>query len=133
MKSSLGVSNFLEEISSLSHSIVFLYFFALITWESFLMSPRYSLQLCIQMHLSSTLSFAFHVSSSLSHFEGILRQASSDRHPQTAICLFAFILLGLTVYTMAFMSNSGSCSKDASGQSKFTHTYLLATFRTHSV
>ena len=30
MKSSLGISNFLEEISSLSHSIVFLYFFALI-------------------------------------------------------------------------------------------------------
>ena len=30
MKYSLGISNFLEEISSLSHSIVFLYFFALI-------------------------------------------------------------------------------------------------------
>ena len=33
---SLGISNFLEEISSLSHSIVFLYFFALITSEGFL-------------------------------------------------------------------------------------------------
>ena len=31
MKYFLGTSNFLEEISSLSHSIVFLYFFALIT------------------------------------------------------------------------------------------------------
>ena len=31
MKCSIGISNFLEEISSLSHSIVFLYFFALIT------------------------------------------------------------------------------------------------------
>ena len=31
MKYSLGISNFLEEISSLSNSIVFLYFFALIT------------------------------------------------------------------------------------------------------
>ena len=31
MKCSLGTSNFLEEISSLSHSIVFLYVFALIT------------------------------------------------------------------------------------------------------
>ena len=29
MKCSLGVSDFLEEISTLSHSIVFLYFFAL--------------------------------------------------------------------------------------------------------
>ena len=36
MKCSLGISNFLEEISSLSHSIVFLHFFALITEEGFL-------------------------------------------------------------------------------------------------
>ena len=35
MKCSLGISNFLEEISSLSHSIVFLCFFALITEEAF--------------------------------------------------------------------------------------------------
>ena len=33
MKCSLGISNFLEEISSLSHFVVFLYFFALITEE----------------------------------------------------------------------------------------------------
>ena len=38
MKCSLGISNFLEEISSLSHSIVFLYFFALITRKAFLKS-----------------------------------------------------------------------------------------------
>ena len=38
MKCSLGISNFLEEISSLSHSVVFLYFFALITEEGFLIS-----------------------------------------------------------------------------------------------
>ena len=36
MKCSLGISNFLEEISSLSHSVVFLYFFALIAEEGFL-------------------------------------------------------------------------------------------------
>ena len=35
-KCSLGVSNFLEEISSFSHSLVFLYFFALITEKPFL-------------------------------------------------------------------------------------------------
>ena len=35
----LGISNFLEEISHLPHSIVFLYFFALITEDSFLISP----------------------------------------------------------------------------------------------
>ena len=36
MKCFLGISDFLEEISSLSHSIVFLYLFALITEEGFL-------------------------------------------------------------------------------------------------
>ena len=49
---SLGISNFLEEIFSLSHSIVFLYFFALITEKGFLISPCYSLELCIQMGIS---------------------------------------------------------------------------------
>ena len=49
MKCSLGISNFLEDISSLFHSIVFLCFFALITEEGFLISPCYPLELCIQM------------------------------------------------------------------------------------
>ena len=39
MKYSLGISNFLEKISNLSCYIVFLYFFALITEEGFLISP----------------------------------------------------------------------------------------------
>ena len=38
MKCSLGISNFLEKISSLSHSVVSLYFFALITGEGFFKS-----------------------------------------------------------------------------------------------
>ena len=59
MKCSLGISNFLEEIASLSHSIVFLYFFALITEEVFLISPCHSLELCIQMGISFLFSFAF--------------------------------------------------------------------------
>ena len=49
MKCSLGISDFLEEISSLSHSVVFLCFFALIAEEGFLISPCYSLELCIQI------------------------------------------------------------------------------------
>ena len=60
MKCSLGISNFLEEISTLSYSIVFLYFFALITEEGFHISPGYSLELCIQMGISFLFSFAFH-------------------------------------------------------------------------
>ena len=50
---------FLEEISSLSCSTVFLYCFALIAEEGFLISPCYSLDLCIQMGLSFLFSFAF--------------------------------------------------------------------------
>ena len=42
MKCSLGISDFLEVISSLSHSVVFLYFFALIAEEAFLISSCYS-------------------------------------------------------------------------------------------
>ena len=58
MKCSLGVSNFLEEISILSHPIVFLFFFALIPEEGFLSSPCYSLELCIQMGIAFLFSFA---------------------------------------------------------------------------
>ena len=76
MKCSLGFSNFLE-MSSLSQSIVFLYFFAMITEEGFLISSCCSLELCIQMgiYLSfSPLLFASHLftatckASSNSHF-----------------------------------------------------------------
>ena len=79
MKCSLGISNFLEEISSLSQSIVFLYFFALITEEGFLISSCYSLELCIQMLISFLFSFAF----SLLFFSQLF-----VRPPQTAILLF---------------------------------------------
>ena len=53
------VKELFEEISSPSHSVVFLYFFALITEEGFLISPCNSLELCIQMGISFLFSFAF--------------------------------------------------------------------------
>ena len=82
MKYSLGIFNFLEEISSLSHSVVFLYFFSLITEEGFLISPCYSLELCIQwIYLSfSLLPFTFLLFSAIC-------KVSSDNH-------FAFFFLG---------------------------------------
>ena len=67
MKYSLVISNFLEEISSLSDSIVSLCIFALITEEDFLISPCYPLELCIQMSISFLFSFAFSFSSFLSY------------------------------------------------------------------
>ena len=82
---SLVISNFLEEISSLSYSILFLYFFALVTEEGLLISPCYSLELCIQMILSFLFSFDFSFSSFLSYFVSLI---------QTTILLFAFLFLG---------------------------------------
>ena len=72
---SLGISNFLEEISSLSHSIIFLYFFAFITKEAFVITPCYSMTVCIQMGLSFLFSFVF----ALLIFSGICK-SSSDNH-----------------------------------------------------
>ena len=51
MKYSLGISGFLEEISSLSHSVVFFCFFALIAEEGFLIYPCYSLQFYFSLSL----------------------------------------------------------------------------------
>ena len=45
MKFSRGIPNFLEEISLLSHPVVYLCFFSLIPEEGFLISPCYSLEL----------------------------------------------------------------------------------------
>jgi len=67
MKYSPGISNFLDEIFSLSYSVVFLYFFALITEEGFLISPCYSLELCILMGISFLFFFAFHLYSFISY------------------------------------------------------------------
>ena len=65
MKCSLGISNFLEEISRLSHSVAFLYFFPLITEEGFLISLCDPLELYIQMGISFLFSFAFYFFSQL--------------------------------------------------------------------
>ena len=75
MKYSLSISNFLKEISSLSHSIVLLYFFVLFTEEGFLISPCYSLELYIQLVYLFLYPLPF--TSLLS--SGICK-ASSDNH-----------------------------------------------------
>ena len=65
MKCSFGISDFLEEISSFSHSTVFLYFFSLFIWEDFLNSPCSSLELCVQMGIFFLLCFLLLFSSQL--------------------------------------------------------------------
>ena len=65
-KKVFGIWYNFDEISSLSHSIVFLYFIALITEEGFLISPCSSLELYIQMGISFLFFFAFSFFSFLS-------------------------------------------------------------------
>ena len=85
MKCFLGISNFGEEFFSLSHSIVFLYFFVLITEEGFLFSPCYSLELCIQMGISFLSPLLF-----TSLLFTAICKASSDSH----FAFFAFLFRG---------------------------------------
>ena len=92
------ISNFLEEISSLSHSIVFLYFFVLIAGGGFLISACYSLEFCSQTGISFLFSFAFSfsfliylcLSSNVERRPGfsssLLGSASRGRQRETAQC-----------------------------------------------
>ena len=83
MKCSLGISNFLEEISSLSHSIVFLYFFVLITEEGFLLAIIWN-SVFKWVYLSfSPLPFT-------SLLFTVICKASSDSH----FAFFTFLFLG---------------------------------------
>jgi len=78
------VYNFLEEVSSLSHSIVFFYFFGLFTKESFLFSPWYTWNSAFRwVYLSFLLCILCLFFSQL-----------FIRTPKTTICLFTFLFLG---------------------------------------
>ena len=80
MKCLLGISNFLEEISSLSHSVVFLYFFALITKEVFLIS--------LSLLFFETLQSDAYIFSFLLCFLLLFFSQLFVRPPQIAILLF---------------------------------------------
>ena len=108
MKYSFDISNFLEEIPSLSLSIIFLYFFALFTLEGFPFSPYYSLELCIQMGVSFLFSFAFSYSSL--HFSTICK-ASSVNH----FAFLHFFLLGMVLIT-------ASCTMSQTSIHRFSGT-----------
>ena len=87
MKCCLSISNFLEEISSLSHPVVFLYLFALIAEEGFLVSSCYSLELCIQMFISFLFLFAFCFSS----FHSICKAS-----PDSSFAFLHFFSMGMS-------------------------------------
>ena len=117
IKCSLDISNFLEEISSVYHPIVFLYFLALIAEEGFLISPCYSLELSIHMGVSFLFSVSFYFSCFHSYLQGLLRQP---------FCFFAFFFLGhglfrvsCTMSQTSIHSLSGTLSIESSSLSLF--------------
>ena len=123
MKCYLGISNFLEEISSLSLSIVFLYFFALITEEGFLISPCYSLDLCIQMGISffSSLLLASLLFSAIC-------KASSDSHLASLHFYFlgmVLIAVSCTMLQTSICTSSGTLSVRSSPLSRFLTSTII--------
>ena len=122
MKCSFGISDFLEELSSLSHSIVFLYFFALLTEESFLISPCCFLELCIPMDISLLFSFPF------GFFFLTICKASSDNH----FAFFHFFFLGMLLIT-ASCTMSGTSVHITSGtlsiRSNPLNLFIISTVR----
>ena len=89
MQCSHDISNFLEDISNVSHSIVFLYLFPLFIAKGHLISPCSSLELCIQYDMSFCISLDFRF-----FFLSIFK-ASSDNH----IAVFHFFFLGMVLVT----------------------------------
>ena len=108
MKCSLGVSNFLEEISSLYHCIVSLYFFALITEEVFLTPPWYSLELCIQM----SISFLFSLLLASLLFTAICKASSGSHFAFWHFFSMGMVLIPVscTVSQTSVHSSSGTLS-----------------------
>ena len=125
MKCSLGISNFLEDISSLSYSIFFLYFFALIAEEGFLISPFYSLELCIQMGISFLLSFAF----------SLLSQLFVRPHQTTILPFCISFFLGMvlipascTMLWTSIHSSSGTLSIRSNPLNLFMHHLIMCNY-----
>ena len=95
------ISNFLEQISILSHSIVFFYLFALTTEEDFLNSPCYFLEFCIQMGISSFSPFSF-----TSLLFTVIFKASSHNH----FAFLHFFFLGMVLIAASCTSQTSALS-----------------------
>ena len=97
----------LEEIYTLSYSIVFLYFFALNTEEGFLISPCYSLKLCIQMGIIFAFKWVYLSFSPLpfvSLLFSAICKASSDNH----LTFWHFFFLGTVLITVSYTMSQTS-------------------------
>ena len=93
MKCSLGISNFLEEISSLSHSVIFLYFFCTDHWGRL----SYLSLLFLETLHSNGYIFPFLLCLSILFFSQLF-----VRPPQTAILPFLhFFFLGIALISVS--------------------------------
>ena len=100
MKYSLGMSNFLEEIFPiLLFSSISLDWSLWIIEEGFLISPCYSLEVCIQMGISFLFSFVF----SFFLFSAICKP-SSDNH----FAFLNFFFLGMVLIPVSCTVSWGS-------------------------
>ena len=88
--------------------LFFLYFFALITEEGFLISPCYSLELCIQMSVSFLFFFAFHFSS----FTAICKASSGSHFAFLFFFFLGIVLIPVfcTILQTSVHSSSGTLS-----------------------
>ena len=112
----------LEEISSLSHSIIFLYFFALISEEGFLICPCFLWNSAFRWECLSfsPLPLASHLFSAIS-------KASSDNH---FACLHFFVL-GMVLITISCTMSRTSVYSSLGGLS--IRSNLLNLFVTSTV
>ena len=94
------------EISSLSHSIVFLYFFALISEEGFLISPCYSLKLYIQVDLASFSPLPF---TSLL-FSAICKTSSENHFAFLHFFLLRMVLITASCKMLRTFVHSSLCT-----------------------
>ena len=120
MKCSLDVSNFLEEISSFSHSSVLLSFLALFIEKGLLISPCYSLELSIPLGVSFPFSFACHFSS----FFGYCK-ASSDNHFASLHFFFFGIVLVTVSCTMLPTSVHSSSGTPSTRSIRHLHCIII--------
>ena len=93
MKYSLDIFNFLEEISSLSYSIVFLYFFALITEKAFL---------SLLAILWNSAFIWVYLSLSPLLLASLLFSAICKASPDNHFAFLHFLFLGMVLVTAAY-------------------------------
>ena len=101
MKCSLGISNFLEEISSLSLSIVFLYFFPFYCFPLFLCIVHLGRLPYVSMLFFGTLhsdEYIFPFLLSFTSLFSVIHKAPLDNH----FVFLHFFLLGMVLITASW-------------------------------